>query len=693
MKQFIIILFLFYFIFYSYSDNTSSNNPVEGSKSNIREEPLFLIKVIPAYGLPISDSRDLLKFGIGADLNFQYAFRFYRNLSLALNLGYFAEPVQADVNMSVINAGLGLAVNFPIGKRFILGAGAHGGYYHGFIHDNSGINSGNPYIYAGANFAVRLKSYLSLGIEAGYRNYFGMSQEMVFGMCVNIHLNKKRIHALEPGQLEVNPLFPSLYNVHNKNSIGSISFLNILEFPVENLHINYRVEGIMDKPAECEVPDVIAPGEEVKITLPGELNNNLLSISETTELDVEMDVEYRSDHKKGEERIKTQTLVYRKNDIIWDDLRKAVVFIAEAHPELVYLSNETKPLVKKNEKLSVNENLIKIIALYESLRQIGISYKESLTPYDEYSANINLIDSIQLPDELLLNKAGDCAELSILFASLVETAGLKSALLSVPGNMLAAVYLDMNTEQAEEEFSYSDKLIYVNDTAWLPVDMKNIGNSFLTAWQSGAAIWYESPEEMRTAFIINDLKEDYTPVQWDANNTNLYVTDNFSQSFHELLMEYISWEIEPEADILKQQLEDNPNDPVTNNNIGVLYAKYGLYEEAIPFFYKITLRYEYVPALINMGHVHYISGELKKALPFYERAYNEAAFDPVILLSIAKINYALENYGSARDAYDKLKSIDPELASEYDYLELVGDEARLRARETMEKEIILWEEE
>jgi tetratricopeptide (TPR) repeat protein len=146
------------------------------------------------------------------------------------------------------------------------------------------------------------------------------------------------------------------------------------------------------------------------------------------------------------------------------------------------------------------------------------------------------------------------------------------------------------------------------------------------------------------------------------------------------------------VDKLLTGFTENEENHCLLNKIGVLYARYGLYDEALSYFDTILLEDEYVPALMNSGHVYFIRGGYKKALSFYERAYIMAPSEPLVILSVAKLNYATGNYSSAQEAYLKLDSLDPELASQYSYLELTDDEVPFAVKETIEMEGVIWED-
>ena len=64
-----------------------------------------------------------------------------------------------------------------------------------------------------------------------------------------------------------------------------------------------------------------------------------------------------------------------------------------------------------------------------------------------------------------------------------------------------------------------------------------------------------------------------------------------------------------------------------------------------------------------------------------------------MLLCMARVNHELENYGLVKKSYEKLKAVDPDLADQFAYLDLRGDEAARAAEMSAIKEIVVWDEE
>ena len=89
----------------------------------------------------------------------------------------------------------------------------------------------------------------------------------------------------------------------------------------------------------------------------------------------------------------------------------------------------------------------------------------------------------------------------------------------------------------------------------------------------------------------------------------------------------------------------------------------------------------------------YMKQEMEKALPYVDRAYQKDPSNPKVLLAVARVNHALENYYLVKKIYTELKELDPDLAFQFSYLDLRGEEASRAAEIGKVKGMIVWAEE
>ena len=82
---------------------------------------------------------------------------------------------------------------------------------------------------------------------------------------------------------------------------------------------------------------------------------------------------------------------------------------------------------------------------------------------------------------------------------------------------------------------------------------------------------------------------------------------------------------------------------------------------------------------------------MNKALDYYEKADQQAPGNPTVLLGLARVSYALEDYESAEENYNQLEILSPEIAGKFAYLSTQEDTGA-RAASADEMEEMLWED-
>jgi Tfp pilus assembly protein PilF len=155
---------------------------------------------------------------------------------------------------------------------------------------------------------------------------------------------------------------------------------------------------------------------------------------------------------------------------------------------------------------------------------------------------------------------------------------------------------------------------------------------------------------------------------------------------------FIDKEISTKVTALESQIIKGQDPRKPTNELGVLYARYGQYDQAQKQFEKLLAKEEYVPALLNMGNIFYLNNQKEKALVYYNRAYAKDSENPKVLLQLARVNHDLEHYGTVEKLYAELKARDPDLAQRFAYLDLKGEEATRAANVAGANGVVVWEE-
>jgi tetratricopeptide (TPR) repeat protein len=267
----------------------------------------------------------------------------------------------------------------------------------------------------------------------------------------------------------------------------------------------------------------------------------------------------------------------------------------------------------------------------------------------------------------------------------------------VPGHIYVAFELDMTPAEARKSALPQEDLIYAKDKVWVPVEVTSIKDGFLKAWQAGAKEWRDASARGTPGFnTFAEASARFAPVGFTASSATLSLPEAavLSKSYAVELKILVDREIATQLAAIQAEIAKNKEKPGPLNKLGVLYARYGLTTQAeTQFSAALKLSTSYVPALVNLGNLAFLKGEAKAARQYYEKAQKKDPNNPSVLLGIARVNHARENYGEAKDAYDKLKALDASLAARFSYLDLRGSDATKTADVAGVARAVVWDEE
>jgi tetratricopeptide (TPR) repeat protein len=394
---------------------------------------------------------------------------------------------------------------------------------------------------------------------------------------------------------------------------------------------------------------------------------------------------------------RTTLSLNHRNAAIWDDNRRAAAFVTANDPSVLRLGKSTAGLVRQHGYPVLDLNLRIGVALHQALAEYGMSYVvDRSTPYAEFVQKKYAVDFLQFPRQTLEYRAGDCDDLSILYAALLEAVSVETAFVTVPEHIYIAFALQMTPQEARRFFVNPDSVIEMEEKVWLPLEVTEIQDGFLKAWDSGAQAWRKYSDSGEAAFYpIHQAWNVFAPVGLPGEGPTLDLPSErkTATAYERELNRLIERELFPRVEQLKAEISRRGGDVKLMNRLGVLYARYGRKADAQREFQKILARGDYFPALVNLGNIHFLNNELDRAKDYYLRAYRKQPDNPTILVSLAKVNHELEEYGEAEETYNKLKVVSPELAERFDYLALKGTGTARAGETAQERGIVLWEEE
>ena len=639
-------------------------------------------------------------YGIGGGLSLKGEYNFpsfpimYGGLALDVD---FAPILNAGKALILLSAGPEIGFRFSPFPRFNVKAFGYGGMYFGTAGGGSVFN---PFVAGGADLSFLLNPSLNVGIGATYKYHFLPGEYLYQGVGINIGLSYNVGAAKRKAEIQVTPriqqIFPLFFTYYDNNPAGSLTLKNFEREKVEDLKVSFYVKQFMDQPKLSAEIESLGRGEQIDIPVYALFTDEIFGVTEGVKVAGEIQLEYRFLGIERLDSVPVTVTVNNRNAMTWDDDRKAAAFVTAKDELVLGFAKQVASLVSNEGSTAINSTFRSAMALFEFLSRYGIGYViDPVTPYEEFSENSNAIDFIQFPSQTLAFKAGDCDDISILYAAMLEAIGVRTAFITAPGHIYMAFAVGMDPESARKIFLKPEDLIFREGDTWIPVEITLVKDGFIKAWQIGAKEWRETSGNGTAEFFpIREAWSVYEPVAFSEYRPAIIPPSeaDIRSEYVRELDRFISAEVQPRASKLQAEIRSSGGSLRLINNLGVLYAKYGLLDDAANQFEQILRSGEYPAALVNLGNIYYLKGQMRRSLEYYQRALDRSPDNSVALLGVAKVSYELEEYESVNNALAKLEGLDPEKARQFSFLGS-GASDTARASQAAIKEVSSWDEE
>lgn len=700
MKVFTLILIVSLFLIQTVSAQ-------EQSSVTFSAYPNFLVPIGPT--LESNNGESPYSAGAGLTLAGDLHFGAEQGLFGRGIIGYSYLPIvdgslgETD-NLSLIHTGLGGGIDLPLFKGLLsLKLNTAGGIYQAML---GGTSSAHFFALAGAEIGYNLSSGFRLHTGADYARYFtpsspdlpnylyeGISVRLGGTLSFSGGTRKSRIEIID---IQIDPVYPILHGYYDTNSIGTVVIKNDEARDIEKLRVSLYIPQYMDRPKVSPVVETVPRGETVEVPLYALLTDEILSV---TEDGVRVSAEIGFEYSLKGNRLNTETdetaVVQNRNALTWTDDRKAAAFVTAKDNTVLRMAKQVAGVERKSNAKALDENFRKATAIYETLGLVGLEYVvDPESSYIELSKNPVAQDYVQFPAQTLDYRAGDCDDLSILYTAMLEAVNVETAFITVPGHIYTAFALSISEKEARRTFDNPDDLIFADEKVWVPVEATVMDEGFEQAWNIGARQWREySSEEKAELYPVREAWQTYQAVASPLAEPDIAISDPqaIAREYSDSLENIIQAQIDSRVARLKRQVEDSRGNPAIVNRLGVLYARYGLYDQAMDQFLPLAEKKSYPPALINTANIYFMREQYARALAYYSQAADSMSNPSKAKLGIARAQYKLENYSEARRNYQEVASANPELAERFTHLNQ-AESGNGRASSAAVEAPAVWEE-
>jgi tetratricopeptide (TPR) repeat protein len=693
--------------------------PASPGATTLSLAPLW-VGLEPALTLPVGDSSSSFTMGGGGAIVGEYRPSFFPLAFARAELGYAYTPVPAAISVSFTSAsiGVGMSYNFipPLGiKGYVDGGVTYGffnnllpgsptypGYFNPFVKAGADLYWTFPpglTINAGAAFLYQIGLYTGIGFELGASYGIGtpIAVQKFEPRAPNLPEKAKPLvqkTGIEFSLVNVTDVYPVFYKFYDNHPIGSAYIHNWDKSAIKNVKLTVLVKEYMDDPKEVDGPDVIDAGKDASVDLFALFRKDVLGNTEDTKVSAAITLSYVENGKPVTTKTFQTLSILKRNALTWDDDRKAAAFVSPNDPTAVKFAKNVASIVNGKGNTSVQQNIRLAAAIHDALTLYGLTYTSD--PVATLNSDSKTVDYIQFPQQTLEYRGGKCSDFSALYASMFEAVGLETAFITIPGHIFMAFALGLSQDDARASFAHRDDLIFKDNKVWMPIEITLREGGFVKAWQLGAKEWRENlVKDQAKLYPLHDAWKVYAPVGFANSASDIKIPSDtrIVKAFSDDLVAFVQGEMGDQERQLKATVAAATTQGAKSkaiNSLAVIHSRFGLYDQAMSEFNQILAKDEYLPALINEGNIYFMQASYDKALALYNRAAAKAPNNATVLLCVARANHALENYSIAKAAYSKLQQVNPDLAGQFSYLDLRGDEATRAADVAGVRGTVVW---
>jgi len=617
-----------------------------------------------------------------------------------LNILHFGPQLEYDIlpinegstSLNIFNFGLNAGVKLTPFPRSVFRVWAGGGGSYGMYEGTSSLF---PYYSGGSDLTFRLSPAVNIGVGGRYIQGESSAGTVYQSFGVSLGLGYNFQSGTKGAELRFDTrtqeIYPLYYTWYDENPLGDITITNRSSETIKNVRASFFVPQYMEQPKYSD--DVVATmkkGDASTVPLQGLFTNQIFEINEGLKVAGEVKVEYVYYGREYSQTIPVTIHINNKNAMTWDDDRKAASFVTANNP-LVYSYSRSLSGKIRNEAIpSLDKNFQIGMGLFESLNLYGLGYVvDPSSAYADLSENKEVVDYIQFPQQTLISQAGDCDDLSVLYASMLEASGIPAAFITIPGHIYVAYQLGLDELQARRRFPSPDDLLYIGDEVWLPVEVTLVDDGFMLSWKTGARQIRDN-KGVYGFYPVREAWQTYPAAEFESSGiAYLPAPADVLVEHNKELKRFLLQEINTQVASIEQQIKKEGKSHILYNKMGVTYARYGFLDDAATWFEKVIAESDFYPSLINLGNIYYLKKNASEASRFYARALRIKPDSEKALVGLAMVSSELEDYDTANTALATLASVNPDAARDMAHL---GTSGTARASSAQNREVDEWTE-
>ncbi|HEY5999526.1 MAG TPA: two-component regulator propeller domain-containing protein [bacterium] len=458
------------------------------------------------------------------------------------------------------------------------------------------------------------------------------------------------------------PLYASLYASYAGETAaarpapGRIAVRSRYDRPLR-VKIGAFIPGLMDFPTDTVMS--APPGELVRVPLRVELSDRVLDLEKTESRQLRLTLQYAIGGERKEYESTLAVTVVEKSGMVWDEPERIGLYITHVDEAIERFARGTIQGFREVEHSAiVYDNLLRAIELFDALGAHGVRYlPDPANPYGGIVPGRPTLDVVRLPRETLRSRAGDCDDLAVLYAALLENVGIDTALVDVFDHVFVMFDTGL-TARSAGQVARDPGLLHVDERGrvWVPVETTAVGQPFSAAWDAAAS----ALASRRFAVIVTkEAWRKYAPLQPRPPAPDIVAPP--IEAVRGLVAQDVRLQEEaltsPQMRELAQRVAADPADAAALNALGVLLARRGYLGRAAAHFERvIELQPAFAGGYGNLGNVRYEQGRYTEAVRRYGEALARAEL-PEVHVELALTFCELGRFDLAREHYRRAMAL------------------------------------
>jgi hypothetical protein len=282
-----------------------------------------------------------------------------------------------------------------------------------------------------------------------------------------------------------------------------------------------------------------------------------------------------------------------------------------------------------------------------------------------------VIDTVRFPRTTLLINSGDCDDTSALLGSLLESSGIRTAVMTSPGH----VFLAMDTGEPEENIWLFKRgryeAIKYDGKVWIPIETTVLGEGFHQAWLEASKLVKDYTPQKKIEFLpVHELRDMYPPLPLPESSFTVVEPEKA------IIEKQFAASVDTVTDsiyrnglkALEERLASSSGrrDLKVRNQIGVLHARFGHDGEAEQILRGcIDEDAGFLPSYVNLANILLSKGNLDSAQTVVQSGLAKRSDSVLLNLLMARIALRKGNTSSALRYYRLVKQKSSHLADRY----------------------------